>query len=122
MIEAILLIECEIPSLKLTVELLPHTSNEEEWILYLTKMDEKCCDAALINETYKKNIKTQYDKYVQPHAFAKGDLVLVYDQYLDKLGARKLEPMCHEPYIIKCVLHRGTYDLVDYDGLSLGEP
>jgi hypothetical protein len=29
-IEAVLPIECEIPSLKLTVELLPHTSAEEE--------------------------------------------------------------------------------------------
>jgi hypothetical protein len=29
-IEAVLPIECEIPSLKLTVELLPHTSVEEE--------------------------------------------------------------------------------------------
>jgi hypothetical protein len=49
-------------------------------------------------------------------AFAEGDLVLVYDQDHDKLGAGKLEPMWHGPYIIKHVLHRGAYELVDYDG------
>jgi hypothetical protein len=34
-VEAILLIECEIPSLKLVVELLPNTYVEEERLLYL---------------------------------------------------------------------------------------
>jgi hypothetical protein len=33
-LEAILLIECEIPSLRLAVELLPNTSAEEESLLY----------------------------------------------------------------------------------------
>jgi hypothetical protein len=121
-IEEVLLIECEIPSLKLTVELLPHTSAEEERFLYLTKMDETRRDVALINETYQKRIKNQYDKSIQPCTFAEGDLVLVYDQDHDKLGAGKLEPMWHGPYIIKRVLHRRAYKLVDYDGISLGEP
>jgi hypothetical protein len=67
-------------------------------------------------------MKNQYDKSVRPRAFAEGDLVLVYDQDHDKMGAGKLEPMWHGPYIIKHVLHRGTYELVDYDGISLGEP
>jgi hypothetical protein len=51
-----------------------------------------------------------------------GDLVLVYDQAHDKLGTGKLEPMWHDPYIIKCVLHKGAYELVDHEGISLGEP
>jgi hypothetical protein len=34
-VESILSIECEIPSLKLVVELLPNTSTEEERLLYL---------------------------------------------------------------------------------------
>jgi hypothetical protein len=51
-----------------------------------------------------------------------GDLVLVYDQAHDKLGTRKLEPMWHGPYIVKRVLHKGAYELVDHDGISLGEP
>jgi hypothetical protein len=96
-----LLTKCEIPSLKLTIELLPHTSVEEERFLYLTKLDETHCDVDLINATYKKHIKTQYDKSVQHRSFIEGYLVLVYDQDHDKLGAGKLEPMWHGPDIIK---------------------
>jgi hypothetical protein len=115
-------IECDIPSLKLTVELLPHTYAEEERFLYLTKLDETRRDVTLVNETYKKWMKIQCDKSIQPHNFAEGDLFLVYDQDHDKLGTRKLEPLWHGPYIVKHVLHRGAYELVDYDGISLGEP
>jgi hypothetical protein len=121
-IEAILPIECEIQSLKLKVELLPHTSTEEENLLYLTKLDETCRDVALINEAHQKWIKNQYDKSIHPQTFTEGDLVLVYDQAHDKLGIGKLEPLWHGPYIVKRVLHRGAYELVDYDGISLGEP
>ena len=39
-IEATLLIECEIPSLKIVVELPLNTTLEEERFLYLNKMDE----------------------------------------------------------------------------------
>jgi hypothetical protein len=53
-IEAILPIECEIPSLKLKVELLPHTSAEEERFLYLSKLDKTRHDAALVNEAHQK--------------------------------------------------------------------
>ena len=63
-LEARLPIECEILYLKLTLELLPYTSSEEEHFMYLRKLDETHRDATLINETYKKCIKTQYDKYV----------------------------------------------------------
>jgi hypothetical protein len=67
-------------------------------------------------------MKSQYDKFVHHHTFTDGDLVLVYDQAHDRLGTCKLEPLWHGPYIVKCVLHRGAYELVDYDGVSLGEP
>jgi hypothetical protein len=53
-IEVVLPIECEIPSLKLKLELLPHTSVEEERFLHLTRLDETRCDVSLINETYQK--------------------------------------------------------------------
>jgi hypothetical protein len=86
----VLLIECNIPSLKLSIELLPHTSAEEERFLYLTKMDETHHNATLINETYQKHIKNQYDKSIQHFTFKKGDLALVYYQDHEKLGAGKL--------------------------------
>jgi hypothetical protein len=30
--------------------------------------------------------------------------------------------MWHEPYIVKQVLEKGAYELVDYDGIPLIEP
>jgi hypothetical protein len=76
--------------LKLKIELLPHTSAEEERFLHLTRLDETHRDATLVNEIYQKQIKNQYDKFVHPLTFAEGDLVLVYDQAHDKLGMGKL--------------------------------
>jgi hypothetical protein len=68
-IEAILLIECEIPSLKLVVELLPNTSVEEECLLYLLQLYKTRRDATLVIETQKKCFKYQYDKHVKSHVF-----------------------------------------------------
>jgi hypothetical protein len=92
-IEVVLPIECKIPSLKLKVKLFPHTSAEEEHLLHLTRLDETCRDASLINETYQKRIKNQCNKSIYPRTFAEGDLVLVYDQAHDKLGTGKLDPL-----------------------------
>jgi hypothetical protein len=49
-------------------------------------------------------------------------LVLLYEQDCDLLGAGKFKPMWHVPYIVKRVLEKGAYELVDYDGIPLGEP
>lgn len=56
-IEAILPIECEIPSLNLAMEIFPNTSIEEENFLYLAHFDEYNRDALLVNETNNKCIK-----------------------------------------------------------------
>jgi hypothetical protein len=120
--EAILPIECEIPSLKLVVELLPNTSAEEERLLYLMRLDETRRDATLVIEAQKKRVKAQYDKHVKPRVFSKGDLVLLYEQDKDVLGAGKFEPMWRGPYIVSKVLAKGAYELVDYDGIPLSEP
>ena len=47
---------------------------------------------------------------------------MFYDQDHDKLGVEKLNPMWHQPYIIKHVLQIGAYKLIDYDGIPLSEP
>jgi hypothetical protein len=115
-------IECEIPSLKLVVKILPNTSVEEERLLYLMQLDETHRGVALVIETKKKRVKAQYDKHVKPCVFSEGDLVLLYKQYRDLLVASKFEPMWRGPYIVKRVLEKGAYELVDYDGVPLGEP
>eukprot|EP00253_Pinus_taeda_P003229 PITA_03229 len=121
-LEATLPIECEIPSLKLAVELLPETTPAEERLLYLERLDETRRLASLAIEAQKKRVKTHFDNSVNPRSFVEGDLVLLYDQASDKLGAGKLEPMWHGPYIVKRVLQEGAYELIDYEGNPLDRP
>eukprot|EP00253_Pinus_taeda_P013457 PITA_13457 len=104
------------------VELLPETSSLEERLLHLEHLDEQRRDAATMNETHKKRVKTQYDKSVRPRVFTEGDLVLIYNQDKDALGAGKFKPMWYHPFIIKQVLEKGSYELVDFEGNKLAEP
>ena len=67
-------------------------------------------------------MQAQYDRSVTPCIFSKGDLVLLYDQANDKLGAGNFEPMWHGPYIVKRHLTKGAYELIDFDGVSLAKP
>eukprot|EP00253_Pinus_taeda_P013525 PITA_13525 len=118
-LEAVLPIQCEISSLKLAIDLLPETSEEEAYFLELIHLDETRHDAALANEAHKKRVKAQFDKNVKTRVFSEGDLVLLYDQDSDKLGVGKFEPLWMGPYIVKRVLGKGGYELVDYDGIPL---
>ena len=54
--------------------------------------------------------------------FSEGDLVLLWDQAKEPLGEGKFNPMWHGPYVVKCVLEKVTYELVDYEGMALEEP
>ena len=67
-------------------------------------------------------MKTRFDQTTTPRSFIEGDLVLLYDQEKDKLGVGKLEPMWLGPYIVKKVLQKGAYELIDYEGNPLGKP
>ena len=71
---------------------------------------------------HQKHIKKRYDREVRPRTFLEGDLVLVYDQDKDALGARKFELLWYGPYIISKVLQKGAYELVDYEGNKLVRP
>ena len=121
-LEVVLPIQCQIPSLKLAVEIFPNTSTKEEIFLYLTNLDETRRDVALAKEENKKWIKAQHDKFVQPHVFNECDLVLTYDQRHDKLGKGKFESMWYGPFAMSKVLEKGAYELVDYDGIPFGKP
>jgi hypothetical protein len=105
----------------LAVDLFPDTSLLEERLLYLKQLNEQCRDAALANEAHKHKFKCQYDRSVHPQIFSEGDLVLVYDQDKDPLVAGKFKPMWFGPFIMKEVLKRGTYHLVDFEGNALAE-
>eukprot|EP00253_Pinus_taeda_P035042 PITA_35042 len=121
-LEATLLIECEIPSFKLVVELLPNTTSVEECLLYLEQLDETHRLASLAIEAQKKRVKTHFDPTVHPCYFIEGDFVLLYDQPNEKLGAGKFKAMWHGTYIVKCVLQKRAYELIDYEGNPLDKP
>ena len=92
-VESILLVECEIPSLKLAVELLPDTSPLEEHLVHLEQLDEQRRDVLVALEVNKHRVKVQYDKSFHPSVLSEGDLVLLWDQSKEPLGEGKFNPM-----------------------------
>jgi hypothetical protein len=121
-VESILPVECEIPSLKLAVEIRPDTSDLERRLVHLESLNEQCPDAFTDIKENKKRVKVQYDKYVRPRLYIEGDLVLLYDQAKELLGVGKFKPMWHDPYIVQRVLDKRAYDLEDYEGNKLAKP
>ena len=71
---------------------------------------------------HKQKVKCQYDQSVRPQIFSEGDLVLVYDQDKDPLGEGKFKPMWFIPFIVKEVLKKGSYHLVDFEVEALAKP
>ena len=102
--------------------MLSNTSLEEECLLYLERLDETCRLAALVIKAQKKQVRAHFDQSVSPHSFVEGDLVLLYDQSHDNMGASKFQPMWHRPYIVKCVLQNGAYEFIDYEGHPMDQP
>ena len=68
------------------------------------------------------HVKVQYDKSVHPRVFSEGDLVLLWDQSKEPFEVGKFNPMWCGPYVVKRVLEKGAYELVDYKGMALAEP
>ena len=65
-VESVLPVKCEIPSLKLAIEILLDTSTLEESLVHLEQLDEQYQDALVALEVNKHHVKAQYDKYVCP--------------------------------------------------------
>ena len=73
-------------------------------------------------EVNKRCVKVQYDKPIHLRKFSEGDLVLLWDQAKEPLGEGNFNPMWHGPYMVKRVLEKGAYELMDYEGTTLAEP
>ena len=91
-------------------------------MVHLEQLDEKRRDALVALEVNKHCVKVQYDKSVCPRRFSEGDLALLWDQAKEPLGEGNFNPMWNGPYVVKCVLEKGVYELVDYEGTALAEP
>ena len=121
-VESVLAIECQIPSLRLVVELLPDTSTWEERLLQLEQTIEYHRASLQAIKAAKKQSKAHYDSHVHPRTFSEGDMILVYDQPNDKLGKGKFDSMWYGPYVIHCFLGKWSYTLIDSDGQLLENP
>ena len=88
-VEAVILVECEIPSLNIAIHVLPDTTELEKHLLHLEHLDEQHRDALIANEAHKNRVKSQYDKSVKPRIFSEGELVLLWDQDKEPLGSGK---------------------------------
>ena len=91
-------------------------------MVHLEQLDEQRQDALVALELNKCCVKVQYDKSIRPRRFSEGELVLLWDQPKEPLGVGKFNPMWCGPYIVKRVLEKGTYELVDYKGTALAKP
>ena len=90
--EAVLPIECEIPTLCTAVDLLPDTSPLEQCLLVLDHLNEYRRASLQHIEAMKKCSKVVYDQRVRPHIFHEGDLVLAYHVAKSKIGPEKFKP------------------------------
>ena len=69
-VEAVTSVECEIPSLKISIHILLDTIEIEKSWLHLEYLDEQHGDAPTANEAHKYRMKNQYDKVVKPRVFS----------------------------------------------------
>jgi len=105
-VEVFILIECEIPLLKTIVELLLDMTKSEANLVHLENLDEERRDATTMNETRKKCVKSQCDKFVHLRIFSEGDLVLVYNKDNYSLGTGNFNLMWHGHYIVRRALYK----------------
>ena len=70
-------------------------------------------------EVNKRHVKAQYDKSIHPRVFSEGDLVLLWDQAKEPLGAGKFNPMWCGPYVVVCI-REGCLRVSGLRGDSLG--
>jgi hypothetical protein len=85
-VKATLPIECEIPTLRTAIELLPDTAPMEQRLLNLESLDEDRRSSLQNNEAAKKRSKATFDRHVNLRSFREGDLVLAYDIAHDTFG------------------------------------
>jgi hypothetical protein len=118
-VEATLPIECEIPTLRTAIDLLPDIAPMEKRLVNLESLDEDHRYSLQNNEVAKKLSKATFDRHVNRRSFHEGDLILAYDITHDTFGHGKFESLWHGPYIVQHCLTKGAYILASPKGLSL---
>jgi hypothetical protein len=110
-IEATLPIECEVPTLRTSIKLLPAISPMEKHFLNLESLDEDRRSYLHNNEATKKWLKATFDRHVNLCLFNEGNIFLAYDIVHDTLDHGKFKSLWHGPYIFQHCLTKGAYIL-----------
>ncbi|KAM2252327.1 hypothetical protein FF2_006669 [Malus domestica] len=122
-VEAVLLLESQIPSLRMTLqEGLTDEENAKLRIQELEALDEKRLEAQQHLECYQARLSKAFNKKVFPRSFQMGDLVLSLRRPIitTHKTKSKFTSKWDGPYVIQEVYTNGAYLIMAEDGLKIG--
>ncbi|KAJ6815610.1 uncharacterized protein M6B38_134095 [Iris pallida] len=117
--EAVLQLETQIPSLRVTLtHQLTTDENHHRRLQELEALDEKSLLAQQRIELYQAHISRAFNKKVKIRTFQVGDLVLVVRRpmVMTHKTVGKFQPKWDGPFIIETVFSNGAYRLVKQNG------
>ena len=136
--EAVLPLECQIPSLRIAIqEGLTGEENAKHRLQELEALDEKRLKAQQRLECYQARLSSAFNKRVKPQSFQVGDLVLAIRSPIitthrtsNKFTSKWDGPYVVQevyftskwdrPYVVQEVYTNGVYKLIDNDGVRIG--
>jgi len=123
--EAILPIEVEIPSLRVSMQdLISGDEYRTSRLAELELLDERRLAALNHLHVYQNRLQRNYNKKIKERRFQVGDLVLKENQrnQADREKKGKFEPNWLGPFIMTAAYESGSYTLATPDGIPLDEP
>ena len=122
-VEAVLPLEKQIPSLRMTIqEGLTEEENARLRLEELEALDEKRLQAQQQLECYQARLTKAFNRKVRPRSFQVGDLVLAVRRpiNLKHRPGEKLTSKWDGPYLVQEVYSSNAYLLLDHEGVQIG--
>ncbi|XP_038687483.1 uncharacterized protein LOC119986862 [Tripterygium wilfordii] len=122
-VEAVIPLECQIPSLRIAIqEGLTTEQNAQLRLEELESLDERRLEAQKRLECYQARMSRAFNKKVRPRSFQIGDLVLAIRRpiVITRRTGGKFLPKWDGPYVVTEVYTNGAYKIIDKDGLRIG--
>ena len=121
--EAVLPLECQIPSLWIAIqEGLTGEENAKLKLQELEALDDKRLEAQQRLECYQACLSSTFNKRVKPRSFQVGELVLAVRRPIITTHhtGNKFTSEWDGPYVVQEVYTNGAYKLIDNDGVRIG--
>ena len=122
-VEAVLLLEIQIPSLRIPIlEGLSEDENHKLRLAELESLDEKRLHAQQKLECYQSRLSRAFNKKVRPRSFQVGDQVLAVRRpiIMTHRTGSKFTSKWEGPYVVHEVYSNGAYKIVDAEGVRVG--